>query len=100
MYIRRLENKIADSAAYRYIFGALFALIEITKISLKAFFNHLIEIFIAAAFILYIITAQAFDNGEIDGVTALLVIAVFVILAMALIKIKIIEIGGKKDDVL
>ena len=35
--------------------------------------------------------AQAFDNGAIDGVTALLVIAVFVILAMALIKIKIIE---------
>lgn len=89
--IRRLENKIADSAAYLYIIVAVMRLAELLKIGIKAILRHITESLIVMSFVGAVMAAQTFDNGEIDGVTALLVIAVFVILAMALIKIKIIE---------
>lgn len=92
--------KSEKTPIYLYIIVAVMRLAELLKIGIKAILRHITESLIVMSFVGAVMAAQTFDNGEVDGVTALLVIAVFVILAMALIKIKIIEIGGKKDDVL
>ena len=96
MDIRKTEQKQTKTPMYLYIIVAVMRLAELTKSGIKAILRHITESLIVMSFVGAVMAAQTFDNGEIDGVTALLVIAVFIILAMALIKIKIIEIGKEK----
>ncbi len=91
MDIRKTEQKQTKTPIYLYIIVAAMRLAELTKSGIKAILRHITESLIVMSFVGAVMAAQTFDNGEIDGVTALLVIAVFIILAMALIKIKIIE---------
>ncbi len=94
--LSRTEQEGMKTPPYLYIIVAVMRLAELLKIGIKAILRHITESLIVMSFVGAVMAAQTFDNGEIDGVTALLVIAVFVILAMALIKIKIIEIGKEK----
>ncbi len=89
--MKRTYFKQTKTPIYLYIIVAVMRLAELTKSGIKAILRHITESLIVMSFVGAVMAAQTFDNGEIDGVTALLVIAVFVILAMALIKIKIIE---------
>lgn len=89
--MKRTYFKQTKTPIYLYIIVAVMRLAELLKIGIKAILRHITESLIVMSFVGAVMAAQTFDNGEIDGVTALLVIAVFVILAMALIKIKIIE---------
>lgn len=94
--MKRTYVKQTKTPIYLYIIVAVMRLADLLKIGVKAILRHITESLIVMSFVGAVMAAQTFDNGEIDGVTALLVIAVFVILAMALIKIKIIEIGKEK----
>ncbi len=87
-YKRKIENKISGTAAYRYIVGAVYAVVELLKKVLKAFLKHSIEILTAAAVVGAMIAANCFDSGMISYRAAVLFLAILFAMVAILIKIK------------
>lgn len=89
--VRKFENKLADSAAYRYIIGALFAIIALLKKGVKAFLKHSIEILTAAAFISVIAVTNLFDSGKVPLGMVILLLLILVVMVCMFIRIKIFK---------
>ncbi len=89
--VRKFENKLSDSAAYRYIVGALIAISALLKKGVKAFLKHSIEILTAAAFVGVIVVTNLFDSGKIPLGVVILLLLIFAIMVCTFIKIKIFK---------
>lgn len=87
--IYKSKINIADTAAYLYILGALFALLGIAKKCIKAMFNHFVELLTATAFVAVFITANAFDSGTVPFVAVVFAMVFLAITSYMFIKIKI-----------
>lgn len=95
--IRKAERKLSETAAYRYIFGAVWKLTELIKYGFKWLLRHIIGFLMTAAFIGMIIAAEAFDSGAVTYTAAILFIALLGAAFCVLLRIKISESrGGKK----
>lgn len=92
--IRKIEDKLSDTTAYLYIAGFIMMLSDVIKRGVKAILMHLIEIFMVIAIISEYAVAQAFGDGAINFVAAMIFIAILGVIAITLIQIKIFKDGG------
>ena len=92
--IRKIEDKLSDTTAYLYIAGFIMMLSDVLKRGVKAILMHLIEIFMVIAIIGEYAVAQAFGDGAINFVAAMIFIAILGVIAITLIQIKIFKDGG------
>lgn len=88
-YIRKFEDRLSDSAAYRYIAGALYATALVLKKVAIGFLRHSIEILTAAAFISVLVVTDLFDGGKISFGIVILFLLILTVMVCALIKFKI-----------
>ena len=94
--IRKIEDKLSDTTVYLYIAGFIMMLSDVIKRGVKAILMHLIEIFMVIAIIGEYAVAQAFGDGAINFVAAMIFIAILGVIAITLIQIKIFKDGGEK----
>lgn len=90
-HIKQAERKLSETAAYRYIVGALFAIIALLKKGVKAFLKHSIEILTAAAFISVIAVTNLFDSGKVPLGMVILLLLILVVMVCMFIRIKIFK---------
>ncbi len=95
-HIRKAEQTFSDTKFYLYIAGAIIKMLSLLKSVGKAILRHLIEIFMIIAIIGEYVVAQAFGDGAINFVAAMIFIAILGVLAITLIQIKIFKDGGEK----
>ncbi len=93
-YVRQAENRLSETSFYLYIAGAVIKLLSLLKSGGKAILRHLIEIFLVIVVISEYAVAQAFGDGAINFVAAMIFIAILGVLAITLIQIKIFKDGG------
>lgn len=89
--VQKIEDKLSASAAYRYIIGALLAIVALFKKGIKAFLKHSIEILTAAAFVGVIIATNLFDSGIVSFRMVVLLMLILAVLVCTLVKIKIFK---------
>ncbi len=97
IFIRRIEDKLSDTKFYLYIAGAIIKLFSLLKSGGKAILRHLIEIFLVIIVISEYVVAQAFGDGALNFIAALIFIAILGVLAITLIQIKIFKDGSDKN---
>ena len=90
-HIRKAEQKFSNTKIYLYIAGAIIKMLSLLKSAGKAILRHLIEIFMVIAIIGEYAVAQAFGDGAINFVAAMIFIAILGVLAITLIQIKIFK---------
>ena len=95
-HIKNVERRLSDTKFYLYIAGAIIKLLSLLKSGGKAILRHLIEIFLVIVVISEYVVAQAFGDGAINFVAAMIFIAILGVLAITLIQIKIFKDGGEK----
>ncbi len=88
-YVRQAENRLSETSFYLYIAGAIIKMLSLLKSAGKTILRHLIEIFMIIAIIGEYAVAQAFGDGAINFVAAMIFIAILGVLAITLIQIKI-----------
>ena len=95
-HLRKAEQKCAETAVYRYFFGALLVLLDGLKNVCKRLIRHTTELLIIASILGMVAAANAFDSEAINYTTAILFILILVVLFATLIKVKILECRGDK----
>ena len=83
--------KTARFSPYQIFIGVLVKLPEIAKNVCKAIIKHVTEALMAVTFAGMFVALQAFDNGDINCITALLIVTALGVLLVVLLKIKILE---------
>lgn len=96
----RFEEKskysLSNTKLYLYTFGLLICLSDLTKRTLKWLWCHIAELLIAIAFVGMFIVVEAFDSGAINFTVAILFVIVLGVLAITLIKLKLLESRADK----
>lgn len=87
--------KTARFSPYQIFIGVLVKLPEIVKNVCKAILRHITEALMAVTFAGMFIAVQAFESGDINCITTLLIVTALGVLLVTLVKIKILE--AKKD---
>ncbi len=88
-HIKNVEIRLSDTKAYLYFAGAIIKMLSLLKSVVKAILRHLIEIFMVIAIIGEYAVAQAFGDGAINFVAAMIFIVILGVFAITLIQIKI-----------
>lgn len=89
-------QKCTETAVYRYFVGFLILLSETVKKGCKALVNNITEMLMCLSIVGMVAAANAFEENAINYTTAILFITILVVLLATLIKVKILERGGKK----
>lgn len=95
-FAEKSKHSLSNTKLYLYTFGLLLCLSDLTKRALKWFWCHIAELLVAIAFFGMLIAVEAFDNGAISFTVAILFVLVLGVLAITLIKLKILESRADK----
>ena len=88
-------QKCTETAVYRYFVGFLILLSETVKKGCKALVKNITEMLVCLSIVGMVTAANAFDKDAINYTTAILFITILAVLIATLIKVKILERGGK-----
>lgn len=90
-YLRKTENKLSETAVYRYTVGFLFKAAEILKKGILLFISRITEFSTAISIIGIATAANTLDGNKVNYTSAILFITIFAVLITQLIKIKVLE---------
>lgn len=95
-FAEKSKHSLSNTKLYLYTFGLLLCLSDLTKTALKWIWYHIAELLIAIAFFGMFIAVEAFDSGAINFTVAIFFVIVLGVLAITLIKLKILESRANK----
>lgn len=95
-FAEKSKYSLSNTKLYLYTFGLFICLSNLTKRALRWIWCHIAELLIAIAFFGMFIAVEAFDSGAINFTVAILFVIVLGVLAIALIKLKILESRANK----
>ena len=89
-------QKCTEITAYRYFVGFLMLLSDTLKNVAMGVLKNITELLMCLSIVGMVTAANAFDKDAINYTTAILFITILAVLLATLIKVKILERGGKK----
>lgn len=95
-FAEKPKHSLSNTKLYLYTFGLFICLSNLTKRALKWIWCHVAELLIAIAFLGMFIAIEAFDNGAISFTVTILFVLVLGVLAITLIKLKLLESRADK----